>query len=260
MRFEEAAARLARLPDRIAVAGESRAGGAAVAGGAGRWRGGPLPPGPASLMPVFTDGRPRTELRLGEVAGDRPAAVLVLVAPASDGTAVVILTERATYEGMHSGEVSFPGGKVEPGDADLETTALRESAEEVGLDPVAAEVVLLGRLDPLRIPVSSFAITPVVAIARRTPMLRGSPSEVARIILVPLATFLPDAPIEIVERQVRDWPLRYGGYRIDGLHVWGATARILGQLGAVVAELGPELGASGVDRSRAPGCRRRRRT
>ena len=218
MQFDEAAARLSRLPDRIAVPR--------------------LPPGPVSLMPVFTDGRPRAELRLGAVPGDRPAAVLVLVAPAADGSAVVILTERATYEGMHSGEVSFPGGKVEPGDADLEATALREATEEIGLDPVAAGVELLGRLDPLRIPVSSFSITPVVAIARRSPGLQAFESEVARIIWAPLDAFLPDAPVEIVERQVRDWPLRYGGYRIDGLHVWGATARILGQLGALVAELG----------------------
>jgi 8-oxo-dGTP pyrophosphatase MutT (NUDIX family) len=218
MDFDEAAARLARLPDRSAVPR--------------------LPPGPVSLMPVFTDGRPRTELRLGAVPGDRPAAVLVLVAPGADGSAVVILTERATYEGMHSGEVSFPGGKVEPGDADLETTALREATEEIGLDPVAAGVELLGRLDSLRIPVSSFSITPVVAIARRSPELQAFESEVARIISAPLDAFLPDAPVEIVERQVRDWPLRYGGYRIDGLHVWGATARILGQLGALVAELG----------------------
>ncbi|HEY7936290.1 MAG TPA: CoA pyrophosphatase [Candidatus Limnocylindrales bacterium] len=191
-------------------------------------------------MPVFTDGRPRSELRLEAVPGDRPAAVLVLVAPSVDGTAVVILTERATYEGMHSGEVSFPGGKVEPGDADLEATALREAEEEVGLDPAAAEVEVIGRLDPLRIPVSSFSITPVLGIARRSPELQAFESEVARIIWAPLDAFLPDAPVEIVERQVRDWPLRYGGYRIDGLHVWGATARILGQLGALVAELAVE--------------------
>jgi 8-oxo-dGTP pyrophosphatase MutT (NUDIX family) len=223
MQFDEAAARLSRLPDRTSV------------GATGR-----LPPGPVALMPVFTDGRPRSELRLEAVPGDRPAAVLVLVAPSVDGTAVVILTERATYEGMHSGEVSFPGGKVEPGDADLEATALREAEEEVGLDPAAAEVEVIGRLDPLRIPVSSFSITPVLGIARRSPELQAFESEVARIIWAPLDAFLPDAPVEIVERQVRDWPLRYGGYRIDGLHVWGATARILGQLGALVAELAVE--------------------
>ena len=211
MRFEEAAERLARLPDRLALA----AGGGRRAGPA---RSRPLPPGP--------------------VAGDRPAAVLVLIMPGVDGSAEVVLTERPTYDGLHSGEVSLPGGKVEPDDVDLEATALREAAEEVGLDPLAARVEVIGRLDPLRIPVSRFSITPVVAIARRPPVLQASASEVARIVAAPLAAFLPDAPIEIVERQVRDWPLRYGGYRIDDLHVWGATARILGQLGALVAELG----------------------
>ena len=81
---------------------------------------------------------------------------------------------------------------------------------------------------------SDFRITPVVAIAERRPVLTPSPDEVARVLEPPVAAFLPDAPIEVVERTIRDWPLRYGGYRIDGLHVWGATARILGQLGAVL--------------------------
>jgi 8-oxo-dGTP pyrophosphatase MutT (NUDIX family) len=162
--------------------------------------------------------------------------VLALIYADGDEIARIVLTERLTYEGYHSGEVSLPGGKAEPADADPAATALREAAEEVDLDPDAAGVEILGALDEVFIPVSDYRITPVVAIARREPQLAAHPGEVARILTPPLASFLPDAPIEIVERTIGDWPLRYGGYRIEGLHVWGATARILGQLGAL---LGP---------------------
>jgi len=207
MRFAEAVDRLSSLPEA-------------------------LPAGRAELMPVFTDGRLRP--RLDPTTTARPAAVLVLVHPGPDGDARIVLTERQSYDGHHSGEVSFPGGKAEPGDADEAATALREAAEEVGLDPVAGGVRVVGRLEVVFIPVSDFRIVPVVAIAERPPVLVPSPSEVVRILTPPVDAFLPDAPIEMVERTIGDWPIRYGGFRIDGLHVWGATARILGQLGAIL--------------------------
>jgi 8-oxo-dGTP pyrophosphatase MutT (NUDIX family) len=207
MRFADAVDRLSALPD-------------------------PLPAGRADLMPVFTDGRLRP--RLDPTATARPAAVLVLVHPAPDGDARLVLTERPSYDGHHSGEVSFPGGKAEPGDADEAATALREATEEIGLDPVAGGVRVVGRLDVVFIPVSDFRIVPIVAIAERPLLLVPNPAEVVRILTPPVDAFLPDAPIEMVERTIGDWPIRYGGFRIDGLHVWGATARILGQLGAIL--------------------------
>ena len=115
----------------------------------------------------------------------RPAGVLALVYPDEDGLARVVLTERATRDGHHSGEVSLPGGKAEPHDADLAATALREAAEEVGLDPVAAEVRVIGLLDRFVIPVSEFDVTPVVAVAARRPILVASADEVARIVEPP---------------------------------------------------------------------------
>ena len=211
MKFDDAVERLAVLPD-------------------------PLPPGRADLMPVFSDDRLRP--RLTPTTTARPAAVLVLVIPDAVGNARIVLTERLSYEGHHSGEVSFPGGKAEPSDADAAATALREAGEEIGLDPIAARVRVLGRLDEVFIPVSDFRITPILAVAGRQPRLAANSAEVARILIPPVTAFLPHAPIEIVERTIRNWPIRYGGFRIGGLHVWGATARILGQLGAVLA--GPE--------------------
>jgi 8-oxo-dGTP pyrophosphatase MutT (NUDIX family) len=133
--------------------------------------------------------------------------------------------------------VSFPGGKAEPDDRDAAATALREAAEEVGLDPDAAGVRVVGELDPLWIPVSDFAVTPVLALATRRPRLVASPDEVAAIVEPPVSRFLPGAPIETVERTIRGWPLRYGQYDLDGRSVWGATARVLSQLGAI---LGPD--------------------
>lgn len=207
MRFDDVVARLAVLPS-------------------------PLPAGRPDLLPVFTDGRLRP--RLSPTATARPAAVLVLVYPGAAGDARIVLTERPSYDGHHSGEVSFPGGKAEPDDADAPATALREAAEEIGLDATAAGVRVVGRLDEVFIPVSDFRITPVVALADRSPVLQPNPAEVARILTPAVSVFLTEADVEIVERTIGDWPIRYGGFRIEGLHVWGATARILGQLGAVL--------------------------
>jgi 8-oxo-dGTP pyrophosphatase MutT (NUDIX family) len=198
----------------------------------------PLPAPPDALMPVRTDGvARRPAARLGG-APPRAAAVLVLLIADDEGEARVVLTERVDRGGHHSGEVSFPGGKAEATDDNAAGTALREAAEEVGLDAAAAGVRIIGQLEPFWIPVSDFRVTPVLAMARRRPMLVASADEVARIVEAPVDAFLAGAPIEIVERTVRDWPLRYGGYRIDSLHVWGATARILGQLGAIIGSAG----------------------
>jgi len=195
-----------------------------------------LPPPADVLMPVVVGGvetRPRRTPRPG--GRGRPAGVLVLVHPGDDGEARVVLTERAARDGHHSGEVSFPGGSAEAGDRDIVATALREAAEEVALDVVDADVRVVGLLERFWIPVSDFEVTPVVALAHRRPVLGASPDEVARIVEPPVARFLPGATITIVERTIREWPLRYGSYDVDGLSVWGATARILSQLGAVLA-------------------------
>jgi 8-oxo-dGTP pyrophosphatase MutT (NUDIX family) len=211
--FDEAVQRLGRLPD-------------------------PLPAPPAELMPVRTDGIKRFSNARLQGDATRNAAVLVLIVPGDDGEARVILTERVDRGGHHSGEVSFPGGSAEPDDADVAATALREASEEVALDADAAGVRIVGLLESFWIPVSDFRVTPVLAIAERRPTLTASPSEVARIVEAPLAAFLPGAEIEIVERTIRDWPLRYGAYPIEGLRVWGATARVLGQLGAILGTPG----------------------
>lgn len=165
----------------------------------------------------------------------RPAAVLVLIMPleaGSDSEAGVVLIRRVDRGGHHSGDVALPGGRVEIDDPSAAAAALREAAEEIGLDAVAAGVRIVGELEPFWIPVSDYRVTPVVAIAERLPVLAAAPAEVESVVTVPLAAFMPDAPIELVETSVLGFPLRFGAYPVAGLRVWGATARILGQLGA----------------------------
>ena len=198
-----------------------------------------MPDAPAALVPVLTEtGNPRARPPWDPASTtSRPAAVLVLLYPDADGEARVILTERADRGGHHSGEVSFPGGSAEPGDADLVATALREAQEEVGLDAAAEGVRVLGSLDMRWIPVSNFAVTPVVAVAARRPTLVAQPDEVAAILEPPVAAFLPDAATIEVERDVRGWRIRYAAYPVDGLGVWGMTAMVLGGLGAHLGAL-----------------------
>ena len=203
-----------------------------------------LPEPPTELLPVRLDtGERRTPAIPFGPQEARPAAVLVLIAPdrsgpdgraAPDAEAEVILIERVGGEGPHSGQISFPGGKVEPEDADLEATALREAAEEVGLDAEAAGVRVLGRLEEFWIPVSGYRVLPVLAVAASRPELVAAPDEVASILRAPLEAFRPSSSIELVETTVRDFPLRFGAYPVAGHRIWGATARILGQLGALL--------------------------
>jgi 8-oxo-dGTP pyrophosphatase MutT (NUDIX family)/GNAT superfamily N-acetyltransferase len=182
--------------------------------------------GPDSPDPLF----PAQENRRG-----RPAAVLVLLFPDAEGQARVLLTARAAEVGAHAGEVSFPGGSAEANDTDPISTALREAAEEVALDPVACGLRITGGLEVFALTVSGFRITPVVALAERRPECRAAPEEVARIIEAPVEAFLPDAPVELEERVIRRRLIRYGVYPVAGERVWGATARMLGQLGALLA-------------------------
>jgi 8-oxo-dGTP pyrophosphatase MutT (NUDIX family) len=191
-----------------------------------------LPDGPDELIPVLAaTGTRRPRLPGEEGAVPVEAAVLVLLFPDADGEARLVLTERVDRGGHHSGEVSFPGGRTEPDDADAAATALREAAEEVGLDPAQAGVRVVGVFAPLHIPVSGFAVTPVLAVAERRPRLFAAPAEVARIIEAPVRSFLPGTGLLLVERELRGWHIRYAAYDVDGLAVWGMTARVLGGLG-----------------------------
>lgn len=170
----------------------------------------------------------------------REAASLVLLYPDEDGETHIVLMVRPEGDHAHAGQVALPGGKREPGDDFPVGTALREAGEEVGLDASAADVRVLGRLDTIDVRVTGFLMVPVLAVAFRQPRFVADPHEVAGLLTVPVRHFLPDAPVEVVEEDRDGWRLRYGAYPVQGYRVWGATGRVLGQLGALLGSEPPE--------------------
>lgn len=162
----------------------------------------------------------------GAFEGARSSAVLVALFEGGAG-AEVVLTRRSWQLRNHRGEISFPGGRLEPGETPVEA-ALRESHEEVGLDP--ASVTVVGELDHLATVVSRSLIVPVVATLAGRPTLRPASAEVERILTVPLAELLR-ADTYHEERwgtPPLDRPLHF--FLLDDETVWGATGRMLFQL------------------------------
>jgi 8-oxo-dGTP pyrophosphatase MutT (NUDIX family) len=156
----------------------------------------------------------------------RPSAVLVLLADGPTG-AEVLLTRRAMHLRNHRGEVSFPGGRLDPGETYVEA-ALREAEEEVGLPRSAAEVV--GIMQPLSTLVSLSWIVPVLARIPEPLPLYGHPGEVDRVLWVPLSDFtLPGTYREEVWTRADDeFTMLF--FELDDETVWGATARMLAHL------------------------------
>ena len=155
--------------------------------------------------------------------GRRRAAVLLLADPQSAGLPLLFV-RRADHLRHHPGQIGLPGGSVEPGDADLVATALREAGEEVGLEAGAVEVV--GKLPPLLTAVSDLWLTPIVALQRREWEVRSDGWEVAEWFRVRLDDLLT-APHSTrpMERDGRRGMVHF--YDVDGRTIWGVTAAIL---------------------------------
>ena len=158
----------------------------------------------------------------------REAAVLALFYPNIKNEMCFLLTERATYKGTHSAQISFPGGKIEPGDLHLKHTALRETFEEVGVLP--STVNILKKLTQTYIPPSNFLVTPFLGFTEKRPNFILN-NEVANVIEVLLADLLDEntlTQINITTSYMKNENVPC--FKINGYIVWGATAMMLSEI------------------------------
>jgi 8-oxo-dGTP pyrophosphatase MutT (NUDIX family) len=160
----------------------------------------------------------------------KAAAVLVPIVE-HEGELTVLLTRRTDHLADHAGQVSFPGGRIEPEDADPEHAALREAREEVGLP--AEQVELIGRLDIYRTR-TGFEVVPVVGLVRPPLALAPDPYEVAEVFEVPLSFILDPANHELHSRELRGATRHFYVLPYEGRNIWGATAGMLVNLAQVL--------------------------
>ncbi len=147
------------------------------------------------------------------------------IGPESEA-AHIVLTVRADTLGRHSGQISLPGGVVDPGET-FEQAAIREAHEEIAL--ATDDVVPLGALTPLDIPVSGFRLHPIVATTRHRPSFRAADGEVAAILEIDLDELVnPSALVEHARK--RDGvAMVVPGFHVRGVEIWGATAMVLAE-------------------------------
>ncbi|MEO0403997.1 MAG: CoA pyrophosphatase [Bacteroidota bacterium] len=172
--------------------------------------------------------RPVGQKLRSEIPDDaRESGVMMLITPI-EGILSTVLILRSTYKGVHSAQVSFPGGKKEGSDSSLKETAMREANEEVGLN--TDQIQYLGALSEVYIPPSNFIVQPHVFIAIANQELEKDPREVADIIYFPLRTGLLEAdlrehPIELPNGMT----INAKAFHHQGHVIWGATAMMLNE-------------------------------
>lgn len=157
----------------------------------------------------------------------RQAGVLLLLYPDADDWHIVLTRRTETLRGVHRGQISFPGGRRDPTDADFAVTALRETCEELG---VCEGIELIGPLTSIYIPPSDFEVFPFVGFMDAQPEFQPNPAEVAEVFSITLRELFDDSLKEVEQQEFQNRLVAIPYYAIHGHKVWGATAIILSEL------------------------------
>jgi 8-oxo-dGTP pyrophosphatase MutT (NUDIX family) len=197
----------------------------------------PLPGAEAQQL-MAPNHRLSSEHYLKTITNYRKGSVLILLYEKNNHPNFV-LTLRPSYDGIHSGQISFPGGKIEDSDKDHIAAALRETHEEIGIAPKSIEVI--GELTQLYIPPSNFLVLPVVGYTKNFPTFKKDEKEVAEVIDVATTVLHSD---EIRQTKIMDLSrglnapdltqVKVPYFNINGHHVWGATAMILSEFAEII--------------------------
>jgi 8-oxo-dGTP pyrophosphatase MutT (NUDIX family) len=168
------------------------------------------------------------EIRSGLHSNDSvKSSVLILLYPDGELIKTVVML-RPSYDGVHSGQISLPGGKWETSDKDMATTALRETYEEIGVSP--SEIRLLGQLSPLYIPPSNYIVFPYIGIVDLKPEFLKNPSEVQELIEIDIVELLKETTCTTREITFKDGnSIQVPCYTFGETIIWGATAMILSE-------------------------------
>mgnify|MGYP000905349507 FL=1 len=163
------------------------------------------------------------------------SAILIIIYP-HQGSLYTLVTLRNTYNGAHSGQISFPGGQKENGDQTLFDTALREAHEEIGIH--TQQLTYLGALTPFYVHPSRFLIYPYVVFCNHKPMLTPDSYEVKRIIEVDLLKDLENCHVvSKIFHTTENSSFSAPGFMVSGEFMWGASAMIINELMCIIKEL-----------------------
>lgn len=159
-------------------------------------------------------------------AGARQAAALILLYPGEHGASFPLTVRHADLP-HHPGQISFPGGGLDPGE-DPAMGALREAHEEIGIDPNTVRII--GALSPLWVVVSNFVMRTFIGVTDHRPEFRAAPSEVAHLIETPIAWIRDPSRVGSDQRQRGGILVNFPYFDFDGHRVWGATGMVLSEM------------------------------